>query len=596
MEVLRSLDSREIGAPEQSAESEAYYSFWAKVGRDFPSLKRAASTEYYLEGERLLFDQFFPALDGCALFKTDLWNEARGTEILRWAAEQGARPVGIDIAPSTVRAAQTVLACHGPAFALADVRAIPLRSGSIDLIYSMGTIEHFDDYETAVAELYRILKPGGSAIIGVPNKLDPFLRPLLVQALCSLGSYPYGPEKSFTPMELRRVLESAGFRVKALSGVLFIPGWLRMLDLVLHTRGSRLEGVTRLLVRPFAAIARRFPAVRRHGYLIAWAVEKPRAVDSSPQRRAEPRWASPRDVVGVAQMSIGWLVTAVLPERILPRFGRALGALAAMLARRATRRGAAEMRRRLGASLGERDPRALFVEHLKRKYEHLLGRARDTHRRGWHPEIEIDGVEHLRRALAAGRGAVLWVTAFCGPLLWKIALARAGFRVAHLSMPFHGGFSYSRLALGVLNPWTRRSEDKHLAERVVIPLDGKLGHLARLREILLANGCVSIAGEHRGKRSVTAPLLGREEAFAIGAWSLARSTGAALLMVRARRVAPGGYRVVIDPVTIEPGLSPAESAATVVGEFAARLDAWLREHPADWERWSTIDPAADLVR
>jgi lauroyl/myristoyl acyltransferase len=290
---------------------------------------------------------------------------------------------------------------------------------------------------------------------------------------------------------------------------------------------------------------------------------------------------------------MGWLLTAILPERCLPGFGRGLGGAAALLSRRATRRGAAEMLRRLGASLGDRDPRALFVEHLKRKYEHLLGRARDTHRRGWHPEIELLGAEHLRGALAAGRGAVLWVTAFCGPIVPKIALARAGFSVAHLSTPLHGGFSYSRLTLRVLNPWTRRSEDKHLAERVVIPLDGKLGHLKRLREILLANGVVSITGEGGSGRSVTVPFLGGERAFATGACYLTRATGAALLMVKAHRVGPGAYRVLIEPVPAEPGLAPAASARAVLGDLATRLDAWVRAHPADWVRWSTIDPGAE---
>ena len=117
--------------------------------------------------------------------------------------------------------------------------------------------------------------------------------------------------------------------------------------------------------------------------------------------------------------------------------------------------------------------------------------------------------------------------------------------------------------------------------------------MMRLRKILLANGCVSIAGEHSGRRNVVVPFLGREQAFATGAWNLARSTGAALLMVRSRRVAPGAYRVELEPVAIEPGLSPAASAKAVVGELAARLEDWVRAHPADWERWSTIDPAID---
>lgn len=131
------------------------------------------------------------------------------------------------------------------------------------------------DYEVALRELCRVLKPRGTAIIGVPNKLDPFLRPLLVCLLNRLGLYAYGMEKSFTPRALRRLLESAGFRVTAQTGLLFMPGWLRMLDLLCHTRVPRLAPVTGWLVRPFAWLYRRVPMVRRHGYLIAAVVDKP---------------------------------------------------------------------------------------------------------------------------------------------------------------------------------------------------------------------------------------------------------------------------------------------------------------------------------
>ena len=47
----------------------------------------------------------------------------------------------------------------------------------------MGTVEHFADTEGALRELFRVLLPGGRAIIGVPNRWDPFLRPLLVVLL-----------------------------------------------------------------------------------------------------------------------------------------------------------------------------------------------------------------------------------------------------------------------------------------------------------------------------------------------------------------------------------------------------------------------------
>ncbi len=252
-------------------------SFWSAVGATFPSLKGAASTRYYFECERMLHEQFFPELSGRLLFKTDLWDEAKNTEILRWAAEQGAHPIGVDIAFDIVQEARKVLGGHRPGFVVSDVRALPFRTNAFDSIYSMGTIEHFPDYEVAVREIFRVLKPGGTAIIGVPNKLDPFFRPLLVHVLNGLGIYSYGMEKSFTANGLRRLLESAGFRVTAVSGILFIPGWLRMLDLLCHTRSLRLAKVTGWLVGPFQWLYRHVPAVRRHGYLIACVGSKPAA-------------------------------------------------------------------------------------------------------------------------------------------------------------------------------------------------------------------------------------------------------------------------------------------------------------------------------
>jgi SAM-dependent methyltransferase len=250
-------------------------SFWEDVAVNFPSLKGAPSTQYYLECEQMLSEQFFPPLAGRLFFKTDLWDEAKNSEILCWATEQGARPAGVDIALGIVQQARSVFGERRPGFVVADIRAIPFRSNSFDLIYSMGTIEHFPEYEGSVHELFRVLKPGGAAIVGVPNKLDPFLRPLMVCLLQRCGLYAYGTEKSFTASGLRGLLESAGFRVRATSGILFIPGWLRMLDLWCHTRCPRLTRLTGWLVRPFAWLYRRVPAVRRHGYLLACVVDKP---------------------------------------------------------------------------------------------------------------------------------------------------------------------------------------------------------------------------------------------------------------------------------------------------------------------------------
>jgi SAM-dependent methyltransferase len=165
--------------------------------------------------------------------------------------------------------------------AIGDVRALPYADDSFDAIYSMGTIEHFDETAGAVAEIARVLKPGGRAIIGVPNRHDPFLRPLFAAALQAVGMYGYGFEKSYSRRQLREMLEGADLEVVAETAILFIPGWLRMLDLACHSWCRPLAAITGALVRPFIFLDRHVPAVRKHGYLLATIVTKRAAPPAS---------------------------------------------------------------------------------------------------------------------------------------------------------------------------------------------------------------------------------------------------------------------------------------------------------------------------
>lgn len=249
------------------------------MGASFPELGGAESTAYYRSNERRLLEEHLAPLSGLRLFKTDLWDEARNTRILQWAAAQGARAYGLDLSPATTVLARNGFDERGLSLggAVSDVRKIPFRDGSFDAIYSMGTIEHFDETEEAVGEIFRVLRPGGRAIIGVPNRRDPFLRPAMVAVLYRLGLYGYGFEKSYSRKSLRGMLERAGFEVVAETGILFIPGWLRMLDLACHAWCRPLSWITGLLVKPFAWLYSRFPRLRRHGYLIAAVAVRPAA-------------------------------------------------------------------------------------------------------------------------------------------------------------------------------------------------------------------------------------------------------------------------------------------------------------------------------
>jgi SAM-dependent methyltransferase len=59
---------------------------------------------------------------------------------------------------------------HGVRGIQADLnRELPLRCASFDVVTVMDVIEHLAGTDTFVGELYRVLKPGGYAVIATPN-------------------------------------------------------------------------------------------------------------------------------------------------------------------------------------------------------------------------------------------------------------------------------------------------------------------------------------------------------------------------------------------------------------------------------------------
>lgn len=256
------------------ARETAYRRFWTRVGEHFPDLWGAASTMYYRRNEERLLRGAIPSLAGGRVLKTDLWDEAKNTRILQWIDRQGARVFGVDLSEPTVRGATAGFGLRRLRAAVADVRLLPFATDSFDVIYSMGTVEHFAGTEQALTEVHRVLRRGGRAIVGVPNRWDPFLRPLMVTALRRVGLYAYGFEKSYSRRRLRRLMERAGFETIEETGILFMPGWLRMLDLAFHVYVPSLSCITAPVVRRFAWLDARIPVLRRHGYLIVVVATK----------------------------------------------------------------------------------------------------------------------------------------------------------------------------------------------------------------------------------------------------------------------------------------------------------------------------------
>jgi SAM-dependent methyltransferase len=78
--------------------------------------------------------------------------------------------VGLDIEPERVVRSRA----HSPLVNVAAGEFLPYPNHCFDVILSHEVIEHVQDDALAVAEMVRVLKPGGRAIIFCPNRLYPF--------------------------------------------------------------------------------------------------------------------------------------------------------------------------------------------------------------------------------------------------------------------------------------------------------------------------------------------------------------------------------------------------------------------------------------
>lgn len=77
---------------------------------------------------------------------------------------------GVDIDEMTVREAQQKYQAENLEYRVGSTDAIPLESGTVDVVISFETIEHHDKHEEMLLEIKRILKPDGVLIISTPDK------------------------------------------------------------------------------------------------------------------------------------------------------------------------------------------------------------------------------------------------------------------------------------------------------------------------------------------------------------------------------------------------------------------------------------------
>lgn len=165
--------------------------------------------------------------------KTDLYEERTPQRSLLGSLVS-ADWVGMDLSEATVRGARPVV----PAALVTDVRRCGLRGGAFDGILSTSTLDHFDDptdLRVALAELTRLLVPGGRLVLTLDNPRNPLIRArnALPRSIARrTGLVPFAVGATLDARDGADLLTDVGLRVLACEHLLHAPH-------VLGTRPAR---------------------------------------------------------------------------------------------------------------------------------------------------------------------------------------------------------------------------------------------------------------------------------------------------------------------------------------------------------------------
>lgn len=192
--------------------------------------------------------------------KTDLFEEAYGEDALFPNVISNAQlRLGIDISVATVQAAAATAtattADSRASFLAADVRLLPFGSGSVGLILSNSTLDHFQklaDLHAALAELARVLEPGGYLVVTLDNPWNPFYWTLRVMSRFRATPFVLGRTMSVSP--LVQVLKDCGLEIESTGTLLHNPRILSTILFLVLRRclGRRADPPIRGLLNLFA--------------------------------------------------------------------------------------------------------------------------------------------------------------------------------------------------------------------------------------------------------------------------------------------------------------------------------------------------------
>jgi SAM-dependent methyltransferase len=206
--------------------------------------------------------------------------------------EMGYAVHGLDLSRELLRAARKRLD-HAP-LVQGDVQALPYRDGSFEAASCCGSaLSYVDDARQALAEISRVLRPGGRLLIECEGRWsldlgwawlsglfgDPWRYELTPGDVwravttprdreCRLGYPGYGTLRLFTVSELARLLRDEGLDLLRVWGIHSITNVLPSTVLHRPRLGRPLAAVYRILCGADRALCARWPAARLGNSLV----------------------------------------------------------------------------------------------------------------------------------------------------------------------------------------------------------------------------------------------------------------------------------------------------------------------------------------
>lgn len=135
-------------------------------------------------------------------------------------AERFREVVAIDLSPESVDLANRRARHYGVrnvTFLEGDAEKLGFESGSFDGVFSFSTLRFCPNPQAAAREMFRVLAPGGRAVVDAPNRSCPWY----VSIKRIAGIDPHIHDRLYTRAELEQVLVAAGFRDIASKHILF---------------------------------------------------------------------------------------------------------------------------------------------------------------------------------------------------------------------------------------------------------------------------------------------------------------------------------------------------------------------------------------